>query len=361
MTPVISIVMPVYNAGRYLRKAIESILVQTYSNFELILIDDGATDGSGSVCDAYQQQDSRVKVIHQKNKGICEARNVGLREAKGKYIAFCDHDDTYESEYLAIAVSYANKTNTDLLKFGFFTIITYKDKPIEKIRNELREGFYNLQKLFEDYQQYLKCVKAVWNGVYMADIIKQNSLQFDPNIKTGMEDYDFNLKYMQCCKSISCIVDVLFNHYAREEQSTSLKFSYNKLEYIQKTARSEYEILSNLKRDEAEFRSALLQQRIHYMRLLFANVTRNDVRLSVFQKIKIFQEFSRMIPFNNAIKYNKKEWSWIAKKEMGMCIAIFLFDVRLYALLALGLDTERYLRNCYKKFRALLIQNERKI
>lgn len=117
-TPTVSVIMPVYNAHLYVAKAIESVLQQTYQDFELILVDDGATDGSGEICEKYAAQDDRIVLIHEENSGICKARNTGLKHAQGTYIAFCDHDDLYMPQYLEKAVSSAIKENADLVKFA---------------------------------------------------------------------------------------------------------------------------------------------------------------------------------------------------------------------------------------------------
>ena len=98
--PQISIIVPVYNVEKYIRRCVESILAQTYSAFELILVDDGSSDRCGDICDEYAEKDHRIIVIHQENHGVSAARNVGLEIAKGKYITFCDSDDEIDINYL---------------------------------------------------------------------------------------------------------------------------------------------------------------------------------------------------------------------------------------------------------------------
>ena len=93
--PLISIIVPCYNVEKYLPKCVESIINQTYRNLEIILVDDGSPDNCGQMCDEYARKDSRVVVIHQKNGGICNARNTALKLAKGEYIGFCDHDNEF--------------------------------------------------------------------------------------------------------------------------------------------------------------------------------------------------------------------------------------------------------------------------
>ena len=114
----ISVIMPVYNSGEYLKTAVESILSQSLREIELILVDDGSTDGSSERCDEFATSDERVKVIHQKNAGICAARNVALRIAKGEYLAFSDHDDEYLPGLLEDSLNFALENHLDIVKYG---------------------------------------------------------------------------------------------------------------------------------------------------------------------------------------------------------------------------------------------------
>ena len=111
----ISCIVPVYNTKLFVAKCIKSILGQTYRNLELILIDDGSTDKSGVICDAFAEIDDRVKVIHQKNSGVSSARNVGIKEATGEYLCFVDSDDYIENDYFELATKYLEKYNPVLM------------------------------------------------------------------------------------------------------------------------------------------------------------------------------------------------------------------------------------------------------
>ena len=99
MNPKISVIVPAYNTEKYLRRCIDSILAQTFTDFELLLIDDGSTDQSGEICDEYADKDVRIKVFHKANGGVSSARNVGLDNALGEYICFCDADDWVDNDY----------------------------------------------------------------------------------------------------------------------------------------------------------------------------------------------------------------------------------------------------------------------
>ena len=119
-TPKISVIVPVYNVEQYLPRCIDSILDQTFTDFELLLIDDGSKDKSGEICDNYAKKDSRIRVFHKENGGVSSARNLGLYNAKGKYIAFIDADDWVENEYLRIMYKHGEEECADIISSDFF-------------------------------------------------------------------------------------------------------------------------------------------------------------------------------------------------------------------------------------------------
>lgn len=116
---LISIIVPIYNVDSYLRKCFDSIISQTYSDFELILVDDGSTDDSPKICDEYARKDDRIIVIHKKNGGVSSARNAGLDIAKGKYIGFVDPDDYIVSEMYECMVNAIEKYKSDMVVCGY--------------------------------------------------------------------------------------------------------------------------------------------------------------------------------------------------------------------------------------------------
>lgn len=116
---IVTIIIPVYNTGAYLKRCVDSVLSQTYQGLEVILVDDGSTDNSGEICDAYQLRDSRVVVVHKSNKGLGEARNTGLERATGKYICFVDSDDYIDRRLIEDCLSVANRWDLDVISYGF--------------------------------------------------------------------------------------------------------------------------------------------------------------------------------------------------------------------------------------------------
>ena len=139
----VSVIMPVYNSGEYLKTAVDSILSQSLKEIELILVDDGSTDGSSEKCDEYAKKDKRVVVIHQKNGGICNARNAALKVARGEYIGFSDHDDEYVPGYLEHAYNAAIFNNADLVKVGKREYIIQGNKVLRIKQSNLPSRVYH--------------------------------------------------------------------------------------------------------------------------------------------------------------------------------------------------------------------------
>ena len=123
---LVSVIVPVYNVLPYLRESLDSVINQTYKDLEIIIVDDGSTDGSDAVCEEYAK-DSRVKVIHQKNHGLSAARNVGLDIARGDYIAFLDSDDVYLPDMIQTMVEGIQKSQADVVVCGFIRVYSKKN------------------------------------------------------------------------------------------------------------------------------------------------------------------------------------------------------------------------------------------
>lgn len=125
--PLISVIIPVYNVEKYLTRCLESVITQTYSNLEIILVDDGSTDGSGKVCDRYQEKDSRIKVVHKKNGGVSDARNEGIKVAAGKYITFVDSDDYVSDDYVSCLFAMISEERADIA-VGTYVVVNDREQ-----------------------------------------------------------------------------------------------------------------------------------------------------------------------------------------------------------------------------------------
>ncbi len=194
---LISIIVPVYNAEKYFCQCIESILTQSYSNFELILIDDGSPDRCSELCDEYARLDSRIKTIHQKNSGVSVARNTGLKVAKGEYVVFCDSDDEVKPDYL---LHFMDKpAQYDLVIGGF--------QYIDNIGKNVGFKAYDFKKYKELHSNGVfeligKCaLSSVWGKRFNRSIIERYHILFDPELEFA-EDTLFSVQYMIHSNSI---------------------------------------------------------------------------------------------------------------------------------------------------------------
>lgn len=256
---MVSIIMPVYNSEKYLSTAIESALGQTYRDFELILVNDGSTDGSLSICRAYAEKDERVKVIDKKNGGICSARNAGLDQARGEYIAFLDNDDEYVERYLEIAVENLEKSGCDIFRCRRTRVQTFADghqkTDISATPDWCLDGprILTSEELFEKYYFEVKmsgAMYAIWTGVFKREMFED--IRFDERIKFGGEDWYANMMLYDKAKSIVFVSDSLYIYNKRESHSTSAKYNQNKLDMAIWTAAYENEMLRRHLGDRAD-------------------------------------------------------------------------------------------------------------
>lgn len=208
----LSVIVPVYNKEPYIGSSIKSILNQSYTDFELILVNDGSTDHSADICDQYAAQDARVKVLHQENKGVSAARNAGLGIAKGAYIGFVDCDDTLEPDMYAVLIKNILSHHADISICGvqkFFPdkVIPYFGTGTTKLYNRA-EGVKALLK-----KEFLR---SVYDKVYEAGLAK--SVQFEGRIN---EDIYYNfLVFMKARKSV--FDDTLLYNYIIRDNSVSM-------------------------------------------------------------------------------------------------------------------------------------------
>ena len=243
----VSVIMPVYNSENRVRFAIESVLSQDFDSFELILVNDGSTDSSGTICDEYAKKDSRVYVIHQENAGTSAARNAGLRIAKGKYITFCDHDDEYLPHLLRDNFELIEKEKADVLQFSVNRIYTESDNCI--VEQRLKNGSVSAEELPYKYLDVRlnENFIDVWNHFYKREVV--SDLTFNTIFDHGMEDICFNLALMFRVKQKYVFNSgVYYNHYLYSDSSGSvlkLKASSNVIEQLKVLFELEYDCLKN--------------------------------------------------------------------------------------------------------------------
>ncbi|MDY4231555.1 MAG: glycosyltransferase family 2 protein [Candidatus Faecousia sp.] len=217
MKPV-SIIVPVYKVEPYLRRCVDSILDQTFTDFELILVDDGSPDNCPAICDEYAKNDERIRVIHKKNGGVSSARNVGMKIAQGKYFLFCDSDD-YVSPYWCEALYKQIEKSPDA--WVYCDLVRVEDTDLQShLDMEEKQIAQNVSY----YQTYLMGLSAYTpNKIYSATKIRDHAMSFCES-EPVFEDVDFNLKYLAYCDG--CVY-IPLKLYAYVQHSDSIMHSYN--------------------------------------------------------------------------------------------------------------------------------------
>ena len=256
--PKISVIMPVYNSEEFLHLAVESVRRQTMEDWELLLIDDGSSDESGILCDRYASEGLRIRVFHQKNRGITVTRNRGIEEAAGEYITFIDNDDEYLPDILERTCTLADKYSADIVKFGYRVEEDYANG-IREVRDNCADRLIVLKEenLARDYEEVRNSgyFNMIWNGIYRRTLFDDRSLLFDESVIMGYEDWIFNNNIFLVPETQVILDYIGYIHYQREEHSTSKKFHPNQIKADVKAAETEFCLQKKLnERYGADFR-----------------------------------------------------------------------------------------------------------
>ena len=213
--------MPVYNSGNTLMRAVDSVIKQTYTNIQLILIDDGSQDNSPTICDNYALMDPRVEVVHQSNSGASYARNTGLKKVKGEYVAFVDADDVISEMYIEVLLYSAIVTNTKIATCEAFycTNNDYKIQPVNEIRPQIIKVVdYNFMESWSH--------ATVWGALFHQSILID--LKFDTTIFVG-EDSLFFVNALVQCDSISYVPNKLYYYFIYNNSLSHGTYGKNRL------------------------------------------------------------------------------------------------------------------------------------
>ena len=211
---ILSIIVPVYQAGKYLEKCIKSILDQTFTDFELILVDDGSNDGSEKICDDYAKKDARIKVIHQKNQGVSSARNAGMNCAEGDYIAFVDADVWIETDMFEQCMDAMEQHKGDIIYHGMTKGIWKADKKVSLQKNiPAVEGVLSKSKL-RKYMLKQKEGVAVNCFSYLFSRKIADAVRFDITMPYS-EDNMFVMQELTNAKSYYLLQNCRYHYDAR--------------------------------------------------------------------------------------------------------------------------------------------------
>ena len=274
-----SLIVPVFNCASLLPDCVNSVLEQTMPDYELILIDDGSTDGSGSLCDQFAQEDSRIHVFHKPNGGAASARNVGLDNAAGKNILFIDGDDTVEPDMLEKLLALINEDETQMAVFGM--AFDYYNEAGQLRKTEClsigHNGKVKAGDLLADYSVYFEdnALSSACNKVFSADLIRKQGLRFYEDM-TLYEDLEFVLQCLRYCEWI-VFSDRVFYHYRHSLQAPHLNRRVADLAQLQDNMEQLIVTVLTLGSPDAEQRSADLCAQLYDQHLMMAEYSRTEL------------------------------------------------------------------------------------
>ena len=294
---LISIIVPVYNVEKYLRKCIESIINQTYKNLEIILIDDGSTDESGKICDEFKKKDKRIIVEHILNNGVSNARNTGLYLAKGNWVVFVDSDDWLENQFCEKLYKNAiSDNNIDIICSGYKRV--YPDK--EEIIN------CDNKKIIYDANQFLIKLLNVQNGYGFCHmkLIKRNCIKnitFNKDIKVG-EDALFNIQLAKNIKNVMILGEPLYN-YRFNENSVVRKYDDNYANnYLYAMEQTKKYLQHEYRNDQLIAKNFYNYLAYHILLIDVKYFFNKSNKKNIFGQIKVLKDICNNEIFKKAIK-----------------------------------------------------------
>lgn len=315
----ISIIVPVYNAEKYLINTVDSILAQTYKEFELILVDDGSKDSSLKLCNAILKKDERVIVLHQENQGASAARNAGIKIAKGKYICFIDSDDYIEKDMLECLITNAENYNVDISCCGLVQVALDGE-----IKNHYCHGekkyFTDMKELMGNFfinPVYKEILYGPYNKIIRREILQE--VKFNKKYIVA-EDLLFNFECLEKAKSFYLENRELYHYIKRENSISTSKFSEKEFDYIYVA-----DILLNKVREK--YPSLLeiatvwnYQQKLNICHRLWLNKEYKRKYIKLYCEWKEFCIKNKKIVWKNIMKKNKLEY-------IILCYCPWLFQI----------------------------------
>ena len=298
---MVSIIVPAYNCIKSLEYCVHSILYQIYSDFQLILVDDGSTDGSGELCDKLAVKDRRIRVIHKPNGGVSSARNAGIDAADGEYITFCDSDDYLEPDYIETLLKTA-KSNPDCghIWCCFQTVTGYQREnaapnysSVNPILRYTLQDYMTLHEMWVDAEP--------WNKLYRTDIVQTAKVRFLEDLSLG-EDWLFNFAYIDASanEKIVVVTKPLYNYLRGNEESLDSRYRCDLLEIYRRLNAT---CLSHLQKWDA---SEEQMEKFYNSRFyLYEKVLRNTMRApqkARQEKIKWNSAFMQSKEFREALQ-----------------------------------------------------------
>ena len=319
---MITIIIPMYNAKLYIKKCVESIIQQTYSNIEIIIVDDGSTDGSETLCDELVQKDSRIHVIHKPNGGVSSARNRGLEVAKGENVMFVDADDYLKPDLCDKLL--AKIEEADLI-IGGYEQVTKAGSIMCCIQDSVIDLRENLDEYFEEVFEK-NAFNSPFAKLYKKEILRKQKFQED--IALG-EDFLFNLEYMRKCYKVAVVNTAGYIYNCLNENSATKKFRESDFSSIVLHYNAMRKFLQEVSRkniDNSVVERRLCLNGINLVQLLFYSDASWKYKKEKIKELLGYQEYQAVcsLNFNFPLKYKIPQILLNKKKILGIRIFFFV-------------------------------------
>lgn len=307
MEDLISVIVPIYNIEPYVNRCVESVVKQTYSNLEIILVDDGSEDNSPSICDKWKEKDSRIVVIHKANGGLSDARNAGMKISHGKFYSFVDGDDEMSPNMLERLYKALRNTDSDVSMCRMEKIEACKSYVTRKYKFDCKQKILSskeaIQLLLKDELDCSACLK-----LYSANVFGKIEFPFG---KTN-EDFAVMYKVFANASKIVYIPDILYHYYFRENSITSTKFNRSQFDKIDNCLEMIAFVEKEMPDIIPEAKSYLYRQSMYLLKTICLLGIKHEYPGRYMQLVNILRKGSL-----NIIQYK-----WLSVKERGMYLFI---------------------------------------
>lgn len=310
----VSIIIPVYRVEKKIRRCLNSVLLQRYENFEVILVDDGSPDDSGNICEEYVQKDSRFYVIHQDNQGVSIARNRGIQVANGKYIVFVDSDDYIASDYLEKLRQALMHYNTDFCMCNYIAVTEYGEQSVSR-HGFLVDTVLNREKIkSEIFDHIFRCVStdglfSPWGKIFKREVILKYKLEMNPQMSFG-EDMLFVVSFLEHCNSAVFIEDAIY-YYEKQTEGLFSRYRPSLLNDTLKCFRELKEKTAPSPVSDEQFIPLTLKYHYYVNRYLEMGIKVEKCKISFVRSVldvpDVIEIYDRIARFYNTIQ---KKHSW---------------------------------------------------
>lgn len=322
MDELVSVIVPVYNTEKkLLKRCVDSVIKQVYTNWELIIIDDGSVDDVANLCDVISSADKRIHVIHQSNKGICSSRNLGIKVSSGKYIMFIDHDDVIGKDLIKENLIFFKERDIDFVKFGYNYVCLDRGLKFPFCASYDEVSYIIGKNKCLDYERmkHSGILTFIWDGIYLKKFLINNSIFFDERFKIGQEDIDYNNHMFKFFNKMVYNPKKYYTHFRYNnstsrgmDEAKSKQLIHDEIVVLEK----EWNIIKDIN-GTAKILNAVVCRNVM---IIFSTILRKDFYGTRKEKIRfmenVIEKLGKDISYKNAYDIKEKVLVYMVEKKL---------------------------------------------